>query len=419
MNVSPEIAGTIVDPTAYADGRAEAAFTYLRAEAPLAVVKAEGFDPFWAVTRHADIMEVERRAEDFSSGDLPVTLINQDSIAATRASGGVGARSLVQLDGVEHRQLRMLTQSWFMPQNLRKIEARIREIARRSVDGMAAMGGECDFAKDVALHYPLRVIMEILGVPEADEPFMLKLTQEMFGAEDGDMNRSRTQGDRAAASAGIRAVVVDMARYFSGIIADRRHNPRDDLASVIANGKLEGGPIGMPEAIGYFVITATAGHDTTSNTTAAGLWALAERPELFQALKADPSLLGAHIEESVRWASSVHHFMRCATRDTEVAGQQIAKGDWLMLCYTSGNRDETVFDNPFEYDIRRAPNKHIAFGYGPHVCIGQHLGRLEMKIFWEELLARLESVELAGEPQMSSATFVGGPKRLPIRYKMN
>jgi cytochrome P450 len=240
----------------------------------------------------------------------------------------------------------------------------------------------------------------------------------MFGGEDKDLNRSGAEVDPAAALEGIRAAVMEFVGYFSGLVEERRKNPREDLGSVIANGVIDGQPIGFPEIVGYYLITATAGHDTTSNTTATGLWALAERPDLLAALKADPSLIPAHVDESVRWASSVQHFMRGATADVELAGQKIAKGDWLMLCYTSGNRDEAVFENPFDYDIGR-PSKHVAFGYGPHVCLGQHLARMEMRIFWEELLPRLESLELAGQPVRTSATFVGGPKHVPVRYRMS
>lgn len=419
MFAPPDLARTIVDPTAYADGRIHAAFAQLRREAPLAQAQVDGYNPFWAVTRHADIMEVERRSADFSSGDGPVTLMSREAIARASATGFQGPRTLVQLDGAEHLALRQLTQGWFMPQNLRKLEARIREIARGSIDRMAALGGECDFAREIAFYYPLRVIMEILGVPEADEPLMLKLTQEMFAAEDKELNRSGVEVDSAAALDGIRAAVMEFVGYFSAMIQDRRTSPRDDLASVIANGEIGGQPLGLPEAIGYYMITATAGHDTTSHTTATGLWALAERPELLRALKADPSLIPAHVDESVRWTTAVKHFMRTATADVELGGQQIAKGDWLMLCYASGNRDEAVFERPFEYDVQRAPNRHIAFGYGPHVCIGQHLGRMEMRIFWEELLPRLESLELAGVPALTAATFVSGPKHLPIRYTLN
>jgi cytochrome P450 len=418
MKPSPEIARTIVDPTAYADGRIHPVFAQLRREAPVARIEADEYDPFWVVTRHADVLDVERRSQEFINGDRP-TLSSRGAQELARKNNFQAPRTLVQLDGPEHLALRQLTQGWFVPQNLRKLKARIRELARSFVDRMAGYGGACDFASDVALLYPLRVIMEILGVPEADEPLMLKLTQELFGSSDAELNRAGAAVDPTAAMEGTRAAVMEMVGYFMKIVEDRKRNPTDDLASVIANGRIKGEPLAFPEVMGYYVITATAGHDTTSNTTSAGLWALAERPELLQALKADPSLIPGHVDESIRWATSVRHFMRTATRDTEVGGQKIAEGDWLMLCYLSANRDETVFDNPFEYDVRRSPNRHAAFGYGPHVCLGQHLARMEMRILWEELLPRLDSLELAGEPALTSAVFVGGPKHVPVRYRLH
>lgn len=413
MHASPEISKVVVDPTAYRDGRVEAVFSQLRQEAPLAIVKADGFNPFWAVTRYEDILEVERRAEEFTNGGLPVTLTD-----ASTKTGDSMVRTLIQMDGPEHRAFRQLTQSWFMPQNLKKLEGRVREIARQSIDRMEELGGECDFARDIALFFPLRIIMEILGIPEKDEPMMLRLTQEMFGSQDEEFSRAGADDAKAKSSANIMAVVQDLITYFSAIFEDRKKNPRDDISSVVANGMVEGRPIGLAEAMGYYVITATAGHDTTSNTLAASMVTAAKRPDIVNALKADPSQIPAFIEECVRMASPVRHFMRTASRDTELAGQKIAKGDWLMLCFSSGNRDVGAFNSPDEFDLQRSPNRHVAFGAGPHMCIGQHLARLELKIFWEELLKRVDSVELAGEPILTAATFVGGPKNVPIRYKM-
>jgi hypothetical protein len=211
---------------------------------------------------------------------------------------------------------------------------------------------------------------------------------------------------------------MDFMTYFNAITEDRRKSPRDDLASVIANGQVNGAPLGHLEAMSYYIIAATAGHDTTSSTTAGALWALAENPDQFRKVKADPALIPGLVEESIRWVTPVKHFMRSATADAELAGQKIAKGDWMMLCYPSGNRDEAQFADPFRFDITRSPNKHVAFGYGAHVCLGQHLGRMEMRILWEELLPRLESVELDGAPRNMVANFVCGPKSVPIRFKM-
>jgi cytochrome P450 len=422
MTIPQDIANTIVDPKAYGDGqRIDDAFTWLRREAPLAQVQPDGYDPFWAVTRHADIQAVERQNEVFHNGDRPITLVTIEAQKNMQArSGGMPMfRTLVNMDNPDHFAYRRLTQAWFMPPNLRNLEPRIREIARGFIDKMAGYGDRCDFARDIALYYPLRVIMEILGVPEIDEPRMLKLTQEIFGSTDPDLNRSGQAVSQAKSMEDTRQTIMDFFMYFNAMTEDRRKKPMEDLASVIANGQIDGKPLGPAEAIGYYVITATAGHDTTSNTTAGALWALAERPDLFRKLKADPSLIPGHVEESIRWMTSVKHFMRSAAEDTELGGQKIAKGDSLMLCYPSGNRDEAVFDDPFRYDIERSPNKHLAFGHGAHLCIGQHLGRMEMRIFWEELLPRLESLELAGKPALSEANFVCGPKSVPIRFKMN
>jgi hypothetical protein len=247
---------------------------------------------------------------------------------------------------------------------------------------------------------------------------MLKLTQELFGSNDPDLNRSGQAVDELAAVEGSRKTMMDFMAYFSAMIEDRRRDPKGDLASTIANGLIDGELIGVLDAIGYYVIIATAGHDTTSSSTAAGMWALAERPDQFRKLKADAALIPGHVDESIRWATPVKHFMRTAAADTELAGQTIAAGDWLMLCYPSGNRDEAVFANPFDYDVTRAPNRHVAFGYGAHVCLGQHLARMEMRILWEELLPRLQAVELAGTPSRMEANFVCGPKSVPIQFSM-
>lgn len=424
MPIPADIARDIVDPAAYADGdRVDRAFTWLRREAPLDVAQPEGFDPFWVVTRHADILEIERQNELFHNGDRATVLTTIEADQKVREMMGGSphlVRSLVQMDNPDHFAYRRVTQPSLMPQNLRALEARIREIARGFIDRMAQHGDRCDFARDVAFLYPLHVIMEVLGVPEADEPRMLKLTQELFGNADPDLNRTgKSITDVKEGVDSIQSVVMDFMLYFNAITEDRRAAPREDLASIIANGKINGEPMGHLEAMSYYIIAATAGHDTTSSTTAGALWALAENPEQFAKVKADPSLIPGLIEESIRWVTPVKHFMRTATADTELAGRKIAKGDWLFLSYPSGNRDEAVFDDPFAFKVDRTPNKHVAFGYGAHVCLGQHLARMEMRVLWEELLARLDSVELDGSPTRMTANFVCGPKSVPIRFKMH
>jgi hypothetical protein len=323
------------------------------------------------------------------------------------------------MDAPDHPKYRVMTQAWFLPQNIRPLEERIRRIAREHVDRMAELGGACDFARDIALTYPLRVIMEVLGVPPEDEPRMLRLTQELFGASDPDLNRSGSaMGENADAMADLQAIIADFFMYFKRITDDRKASPRGDLASVIANGRIDGAPISDFEAMSYYVIVATAGHDTTSSSTAGAIWGLCQHPEAFAKLKADLSLIPGLVDESIRWTTPVKHFMRSATADTELRGRAIAKGDWLMLSYPSGNRDEEVFDVPDTFRPERSPNRHLAFGYGAHLCLGQHLAKMEMRILWEELLPRLSALEFDGAPSRSEAAFVGGPKRVPIHYRM-
>jgi cytochrome P450 len=419
MDVPQEIANVIVDPKAYAEGQpVDDAFVWLRRHAPFAKVQPDGYDPIWVVTRHADILGLELRSDLFANGLRQPILTTQDVLRAREASGFTGARTLVQMDPPEHGEFRRLTQSWFMPKNLKNLESQIRQLAKQSVDHMASLGGRCDFARDVALLYPLRVIMQILGVPRSDEPLMLKLTQELFGARDPELSRGgQGAANPLAAQAHLQQTMADLTAYFTELAHERRRNPTDDLATAIANGMPGGKLISIPDAIGYFIISATAGHDTTSSTTSAAVWALAERPQLLEQLRAGPEALKGHVEESVRWATAVKHFMRTATTDVEFAGSQIRKGDWIMISYASGNRDEAVFEHPFEYDISRPPNRHVAFGYGSHVCLGQHLGRMEMRILWEELLPRLKSLELDGTPARTRANFVCGPKSVPVRYQ--
>lgn len=422
MTIPADIASIIVDPTAYADGRIYPAYKWLRANDPLGTIAAEGYDRFRVVTRHADLMEISRQNDLFHNGPQAV-LNTQLGIRKTlELTGGQPlVLSLVQMDPPIHGQYRALTSAWFQPGNLKSLEPRIREIARQSVDNMAAAGGRCDFVTEVALHYPLRVIMEILGLPAEDEPLMLKLTQEMFGATDPELNKSgggaftiKSEEQKLDMSS-----LMTMMAYFNDLTEQRRARPTDDLASVIANATIDGQPLDPMASMGYYVITATAGHDTTSSSTGGAMWALAEHPGEFARLKADPTLLPYMIDEAIRWTTPVKHFMRRATADTEVGGHAIAKDDWLMLCYASANRDEAVFDDPDVFRIDRKPNRQVAFGYGAHLCLGQYLGRMEMRILFEELLPRLESVELDGEAAMSQALFVNGPKRLPIRYVMN
>ncbi|KHK89859.1 cytochrome P450 [Novosphingobium malaysiense] len=421
MAVPAEIAARVVDPRTYADGSIFESYRWFRQNDPFALIESQDFDPFRVVTRHADIMEVGRRNDVFHNGLRPVlnTKVGERKMREL-TGGGPMVKSLIQMDDEEHRKYRGLTSAWFQPNNVKRMEADIRAMARAAVDRMAACGETCDFVNEVSLHYPLRVIMSILGVPEEDEALMLKLTQEIFGSTDPDLNKSgynsldlKDEEQKVDVS-----TILSLMGYFQELTKRKRANPSDDLASVIANAQVDGAPIPDLEMMGYYIITATAGHDTTSSSTAGAMWALAENPAEFRKLKDDPSLMGTMIDEAIRYTSPVKHFMRTAMQDTQVGDQKLSEGEWLMLCFASGNRDETVFEDPDAFRVDRKPNRHVAFGYGAHLCLGQYLGKMEMRILFEELIPRLESVEIDGDAAMSQALFVNGPKRLPIRYKL-
>lgn len=430
-HVPAELSRAIVDPLVHGDRRRlDETFKEMRSKYPLGVAEVDGCDPFWAVVKHADILEISRQNALFLNGARATTFTNKRALERVHQITGTPhlVRSLVQMDNPDHMKYRLLTQSWFMPPNLKKLEPRLKELAKIYVDRMAEKGGTCDFVNDVAVWYPLRVVMDILGVPEEDEPRMLKLTQELFGAADEELGRDKNLAagsgggfDKIAtdeAVASLQAVVMDFFNYFNQITEDRRKNPKDDVASVIANGKIDGQPLDPFNAMSYYIIVATAGHDTTSSSTAGGLWALIENPGEMEKLKKNPDLMPYFVDEAIRWTTPVRHFMRSATQDYELRGQAIKKDDWLMLCYPSGNRDEEVFEAPFSFKVDRNPNRLLSFGFGAHVCLGQYLAKMEMKALFDELIPRLEWIDFAGEPKLSNANFVNGPKKLPVKYKL-
>lgn len=421
LNLPPHIAEALANPAAYAGPEIFETYRWMRANNPLGIAEPEGHDPFWVVTKHADILEISRNNALFPSAVRSTTLTSKSGDARARAVTGGSphlVRSLVQMDEPDHMKYRALTQAWFMPQSVKKREDDIRALAKDAVAQFVTLPGQCDFVKDVALHYPLRVVMNILGVPPEDFPRMLRLTQELFGASDPETKRFQDALSPEQFAQILIAVVNDFSEYFGKISADRRLNPRDDLATLIATAEINGAPMPPFEATGYYTIIATAGHDTTSSTVAGAMWALATVPGLLDRVRADPALIPKLIEEAIRWTTPVKTFMRSASADTELRGRKIAKDDWLMLCYASGNRDEEVFPNPNVFDIDRTPNKQLAFGFGAHLCLGQHLARMEMRILFEELLPRLKSVRLDGEPRFVESYFVSGLKHLPIAFEL-
>jgi cytochrome P450 len=402
----------VARPATYADDeKLHALLTHMRHNKPIALIETDRHRPFWAIAKHADVIEIERQNELFINAPRAVLA----SIEMERAAESRGAliRTLINMDEPDHRVFREMTKDWFMPANLKSVEPRVATLAKQVVDRMLELGDEFDFVKDVAVWYPLRVIMMILGVPEQDEALMLKLTQELFGADDPDMKRKSTSDQERMAT------IMEFFAYFTQLTKDRRANPGDDVATVIANATINGELIGEIEAMSYYLIIATAGHDTTSSSTAGGLLGLMQHPDEMTKLRGNLDLLPTMVEEAIRWVTPVKHFMRTATQDYTLRDQVIKAGESVMLMYASANRDEDVFDAPFEFRADRRPNKHVAFGHGAHHCLGNLLAKMEMRALYREIFSRVKSIELNGEPKWVQSTFVSGLKTLPVRVKAN
>jgi cytochrome P450 len=402
----------VFSPEAYLD-EAEVARRCkdLRAIGPVLWVEQEPYRPFWAVLRRDAIMEVERDGATWLAGPRQ-TLIPRDIEDAIIAQWGVRTgpvRTLLDMDGADHRAHRNLTQSWFNSRFLNQLRARMADLAREYVDKLAALGGECEFIEEIAVPYPLIMITSILGLPDSDAQLVLRLTQELFGAQDPERQRSGEYG---------QDVVMEFFGYLASVVAERRKEPRDDLMSVVANATLHGEPLSDMDTLSYGMLLAAAGHDTTSSSVGVGMMQLARNPEQFALLRADPDLIPLAAQEMFRWATPVRHFLRTAAVDTELSGQAIKAGESVCLMYLSGNRDEQAFPDPDVFRVDRSPNRHVAFGYGAHHCLGRILAEMEVEALFREIAARVEHVELAGPTEWVKTNHTGGLKQLPIRYRM-
>jgi len=417
--LSQETSRLLIDPATYGNtGSIVALHRDLRASNPVALAKIDGYSPFWVLTKHADVVYVGARDKLFPSGQRTIFLTDAASEAQIRASTGGDpnmSRSVLTLDEPEHGKYRRVAQAWFMPKNLKTLEARIRELARSYIARMGEGDWEGDFASEIAIRYPLNVILEIMGIAQSEEPYVLKLTQELFGASDPTLSRMGKEVDAKQMAAEMAKVFVDFKRYFADLAAERRRNPGDDVASLIVRSTIDGQPMPLADAVDYYQTLATAGHDTTASTLAGAVLALCQNPDELCRVKKNPALIPDLVEESLRWSTPIRHFMRTAVQDVDIRGRKIRAGDGLMLNYLSANRDEEVFEDPFAFRIDRRPNPHVAFGFGAHVCLGLHLAKMELRVFLEEFLARVTSMTLAGKPHQVATILIGGVKSLPIR----
>lgn len=415
MNISQR-AARLLEPDTHANPEeVHAIMDEMRRDEPLVWVEPNNVRPIWLASKAEDVRFIETNPEKFIAGPRPALMtIDEEQKNIELFGRAIGPmETLVSMDGEYHRSRRLITQKWFAAKNLTTFGESIDKIAKQFLDRMASLQPECDFAKDVAFLYPLRVINSMMGLPEELDDVILRLTQQNFGASDDEVaNTGEEQMARLAAA------IMEFQSLFEPIVADRRENPRDDLATALANAEIDGERLPDHEIMGYMLIVATAGHDTTSATTAGGLLELIRHPDQLQKLKDNPELIPNAVEEFFRWVAPVKHFFRTATEDVELRGKTIRKGESVAVMFSSACRDEDIYDDPHVFNIERKPNPHLSFGTGPHLCLGLHLARLEIARFFGQMLPRLDEIELNGDPAFLEAAFVTGLKSLPIKFSM-
>jgi cytochrome P450 len=400
----------IICPADYAaHGYPHEAWTRMRREAPVSWWDRGPGIPFWAITRHPDIVSIARQPERFQSG--PRLVIGH----GPELEAGLFPPTLIQLDPPKHGLYRQLVSKRFTPRALRSMHADIERIGGEIIDSLVgeSEAGECDFVARVAAPLPIAVIGWMLGVPREDWGLLFDWTNRIIGADDPEYQRAGLDGPQTAHQA-----LGELFDYFAKLVEEKRRHPADDLVTLFARAELEGKPLPPIDVLNWCQIVVVAGNETTRNATSGGMLALIENQGELRRLQRDPRLLPSAVEEVVRWTSPIIHFARTAAEDVELRGQRIRAGDALALFYPSANRDEEVFEDPFRFRIDRDPNRHLGFGVGEHFCLGAHVARLELQVAYRHLLPRLEEVELAGPVRRLHSSLVGGVKQLPIRYKL-
>jgi hypothetical protein len=372
----------------------------LRREDPVHYVEREDGDSYWAVTRYQDIVAIEGNPEVFRNEPKSTLDVDKQN----------GLRMIVAMDPPDHTAHRAFAKSYFMPRNIEWVRRYAEEIVSEAFDRVMARNGEVlDLQSDVANQVPTAVISAFLGAPRESWPDIIKYTDTIINANDPRVRGNQTVAETTGMAG------MQLFQICAGILADRRENPRDDFPTALVNARINGEPISEIELISWVLILLTAGHETTQSTFGMGVKTLLDHPDQLAKLRADPKLLPSAIEEMLRYLSPAIHFVRTPNRDVEMHGKRIRAGEHLVMCYPSANRDPTIFKNPDSFDISRSPNRHLAFGTGPHLCLGMHLARLELRVMFEQFLLRVEHIEAAGEPERVFGNPTGGYKHFPVR----
>jgi cytochrome P450 len=380
----------------FARGVPHEILTRLRAESPVVRHLERGGPGFWCITRHADVVRISKDPETFSSAR------GTNIFDPPAADLPLIQAILINMDPPRRVKFRRIVKAGFTPNRVRRLEPHVRAIARALVDEIAHKG-ECDFVNDVAAELPLRVITELLGVPDGDRRRIFELSNRLI------LGANATPAEMADS----KAAAMETWLYAQGLAEERKRRPGDDLVSQLLAG---GERLSELEFDSFFLLLAVAGNETTRNLVSGGMLALLEHPAQRDQLIANRGWLPDAVEELLRWVSPISHMRRTATRDVELRGQRIHAGEKVVLWYASANRDEEVFEKPFRFDVRRRPNRHLAFGVGEHFCLGSHLARMETRVLFEELLRRLPDLELAGPVRRLASNFVNGIVSMPVRF---
>jgi cytochrome P450 len=401
-------------PEFWMRGRAERArdFARLRRERPIAFheepeVPGLGRGPgFWSVTRHADVMEVSRNGQLFSSARGGVNIIDQPEFFAELFG------SMIAMDDPRHARLRRIVSHGFTPTRLRSVIADVERAAVEIVDGVSDKG-RCDFVTDIAAMLPLKIICDMMGIPASEYRYVFDRTNVILGATDPEY-----VADLSLALGAILQAGQELATLAEDLAGFREKQPTDDLTSVLVHAEIDGERLTKQEIGSFFVLLTAAGNETTRNAISHGMKALSDHPDQRRRWMKDfDAIAPTAVEEIVRWATPVIHFRRTATADTTVGGHPIRGGEKLVMWYTSANRDETVFAEPEKFDVTRTPNDHLGFGGpGPHFCLGAQLARREIAVMFRELFRRLPDLEVVGEPAYLSSNFIDGIKHLPCEF---
>lgn len=390
------------------DEERDAAFARLRAEAPIAFFEEPQFDEnlpagpgYWALTRYDDVWHVSRHPDVFQSGkgvnipDLPVEIAEFFG-------------SMIAMDAPRHSQLRGLVQRGFTPKHIKQIDDYIDIKAKQIVDRVAPMG-ECDFVTEIAAQLPLQIICDMLGIPESQHQRIFELTNIILGVGDPEYASSMEE---------LMAAAMELYQYAFQLGEDRLKDPQDDITSALMHAEVDGQRLSSQEFGSFIILLVAAGNETTRNAISHGMKALTDFPDQRKLLVEDfDAVAPTAMDEIVRWASPVIHFRRTATQDTEISGQPIKAGEKVVMWYTSANRDEEKFKDPFTFDVLRPATDQVGFGAGgPHFCLGANLARREMTVMFRELFTRLPDIEITGPPDMLQSSFIHGIKRMPCRF---